>query len=532
VKTVEYTGNLLVIRFSYDPEVVKQVRCLPQGRKYDPVTRSWLCPPSAEAIAQLRSWGFQIGQSVVVNEHLWAESTYEKKIVPVTDIPGLRGKLFPFQQEGVGFLEMKNGRALIGDQMGLGKTVQAIAWLQLNQTILPAVVVCPASLKENWKNEIQKWTSLSVKVLSGTNAHNRLDYNVLIINYDILDTWLPVISGLTNIVIIDECQYCKSAKTIRTKSVKALCRGKKHVIALSGTPIVNRPVEFFNILNMIDPQNFGNWFQYIQRYCNGHHDGFGWNSNGASNIEELSKKVKSVMLRRTKEEVLKDLPAKTKSIVTISVGLNLSYYESVLQRELKEGNWDKPLADITKIGKLRKSASEVKFQACAEWIENFLESNPDKKLLVFVVHHGTTDKLLKIFGNISVSLDGRVDPILRQKIADEFQTNPKVRLLIGNIQVAGAGFTLTAAETSVFIELGWTPGEHAQAEDRIHRIGQKNPVNIYYLVAAKTLEEDMMELLIEKQKILDAVLDGKFDGVDMSILSELKKRILSKNRID
>lgn len=531
MKTVSMLNNkIFLVEFTYDPAVVAQVRCLPPGRRWVPEIHAWTCPASVDALRDLREWGFEIKPDVIKWEQEFFKPA-KPSIRLISDIPGLKRPLYPFQAEGVGFIEDRGGRVLIGDEMGLGKTVQALAWLQYKgNPVLPAVVVCPASLKGNWERECREWTTLTPCVLSGTKPSKIPALSLLIINYDILHYWKEELNKIVTTVILDECHFIKNPKAIRTKATKEFCKGKKHVIALSGTPIVNRPVEFFNTLNMLAPDTFNRYWDYAQRYCDAKHNGYGWDLSGASNVEELHQRLdRNIMIRRLKSEVLKDLPEKTRTVVPLALNGNEGIYTAALREAL--GAWQDekpdPLKDITHISALRQAAMYAKFDLCCEWIDNFLETG--RKLVVFDVHHKTTDRLMEKYGKIAVTLDGRVDARLRSKVVEQFQTDPKVQMLIGNVQVAGTGFTLTAAQDAIFLEYPWTPGELSQSEDRIHRIGQKGATSIYYLVAKNTLEEDILELIEEKRKVLNGVLDGQYDE-STSILAELTKRLKQKGK--
>jgi SWI/SNF-related matrix-associated actin-dependent regulator 1 of chromatin subfamily A len=522
------------VEFTYSPETVAQVRRLPPGRRWVPEIHAWTCPASVDALKQLREWQFETKPDVIKWEQDWFKPA-KPAVRLIDDIPGLKRPLYPFQAEGVGFIEDRGGRVLIGDEMGLGKTVQALAWLQhKGNPALPAVVVCPASLKGNWERECREWTTLTPCVLSGTKAtvppcYERRDV-VYIVNYDILHYWMKILNRVCSTVILDECHFIKNMKAQRTKATKAFCKGKKHVIALSGTPIVNRPIEFFTTLNMLAPDTFNRYWDYAQRYCDAKHNGYGWDLSGASNVEELHQRLdRNVMIRRLKADVLKDLPEKTRTVVPLALNGNEGTYISALREAL--GAWQDekpdPLRDITQISTLRQAAIEAKFPLVFEWLDNFLETG--RKIVVFDIHHKTTDRLMEKYGKIAVALDGRVDSRLRSKVVERFQTDPKVQMLIGNVQVAGTGFTMTAAQDAVFLEYPWTPGELSQSEDRIHRIGQKGAANIYYLVAQNTLEEDIIQLIEEKRKVLNGVLDGVYDE-STSILAELTKRLKQKGK--
>jgi len=531
MKTVDILGaDKFIIKFDYDPTVVAQVRCLPQGRRWVPEFKAWICPISVEALELLRGYGFDILPNVAKWEQEWLKPT-KPAVRFIDDIPGLKHPLYPFQAEGVGFIEDRGGRALLADEMGLGKTVQALAWLQLHPEALPALVVCPCSLKGNWERECHTWTTLKTRVLSGTKSDaSQTGQDVLIINYDILQHWLPALDNVDT-VVLDECHFCKDSKTLRTKAVKALCKGKKHVIALSGTPIVNRPVEFWNTLNILAPTAFDKYWDYTQRYCGAKHNGYGWDVTGASNTDELHQRLSgNIMIRRLKADVLKDLPPKIQTTIPLELD---SYGQSIYDDALREafGVWDNekpdPLNDITAIGHLRRTAITAKLELCYEWLDNFLETG--NKIVVFDIHHSTTDKLMERYGKIAIALDGRTDVRIRSKVVEQFQTDPAIKMLIGNVQVAGMGFTLTAAQDAVFLEYPWTPSEISQCEDRIHRIGQTGAASIYYLVAAGTLEEDIIELIGKKRKVLDGILDGIIDE-SKSMMKKLIEKIKMKGR--
>jgi len=230
--------------------------------------------------------------------------------------------------------------------------------------------------------------------------------------------------------------------------------------------------------------------------------------------------------------VLKDLPEKQRTVIPLSLSVSDQTTYDVALREAI-GAWGEdekpnPLRDITQISHLRQAVIEAKFDSCIEWLDCFIETG--KKLLIFDIFHKTTDKLMERYSKIAVTLDGRVDPRIRSKVVDKFQNDPAIQILIGNVQVAGIGFTLTAASDVVFLELPWTPAEVDQSSDRVHRIGQRNAVNIYFLIAPNTMEEDILTLLDEKRKILNAVLDGKITGEETSIYPELIRRLKNKQK--
>jgi len=503
------------------------------GRKWNPDKKVWSIPIHIDAIEKLQRWGFDVSSELAG----WLES----KNAPVGKGKVRVEGLYPFQNDGVAFIESRNGRALIGDEMGLGKTIQALAWLNRNkEKALPAVIICPASIKLNWKRETKKWIpGTKIKVLSGRKPDTgKLDKETIyIINYDILSTWTDYFKKIKTI-IIDESHYCKQNRTLRTKAVKVLSKRCDYLIALSGTPIVNRPIEFWNIIEMLSGKEiFGSRWAFVQRYCDPKYNGWGWDLNGSANTEELHNRLtKTLMLRRLKQDVLKDLPAKQKAVIPIE--MNTAKAKEYKKAENNFIHWikenkGKAAAErasnakaLSQIETLKQLAIQGKMESAIEWIQNFLDSG--EKLVVFATHKNTINTLMKRFEDIVVKIDGSIPGQARQEAVDRFQNNKTCKLFVGSM-AATQGITLTASSCVCFLELFWQPGIHAQAEDRIHRIGQKNAVNIYYLISQNTIEKKIMNLLDKKAKAIDSILDGipmSNKGIFNELLDEIEKSLL------
>lgn len=537
-KNVVLKGETLYISFPFDRQTLGQVKLL-SGRKWNNIDKQWTAPISVETVESLIDYDFSLDKAL----RLWMKKQNTTKKDNIKKIKGLRADLFDYQTEGINFIESKNGRAIIGDEMGLGKTLQALGWMQHKKKadIFPALVVCPSSLKLNWARESLKFTDLEPAVVSGREDKKVTLFpgggspKVYIINYDIihegflneegkkdyrLHGWLKSMGFKT--VIYDECHYTKNSKAGRTKAAKELSKDCDYVIGLSGTPITNRPVEFFNIINMVNDKVFPSWWKYTGRYCNRHNNGFGFGVDvtGASNTDELNKKLsRTVMIRRLKADVLPQLPPKVRSVVPISI--NNRRYNEVIE-DIKTMLTGNPAEHLTIIEKAKQVVVDMKLNSCLDWIQNYIEN--DEKLVVFAEHHNVIEKVKKAFKNESVVVYGATNNDKRQQAVDSFQNDPNCKLFIGS-RSAIEGLTLTAAKATCFLELWWTPGEHDQAEDRVHRIGQEaDSVMAYYLLAAGTIEEDIAQLLDEKRAVLASVLDGKkVANVDM--LSELLKRL-------
>jgi len=522
--------NTIKITFPFNTIDLGKVKSL-EGRLYHPDSKSWSCPVSLENIEMLQSFEF------LLDEELKKIHSKKQLIVPIDSlkemkIPGLKGQLLPYQNKGVSFINQKEGRVLLADEMGLGKTIQVLAWLQLHPELRPVIIVVPASLKLNWQREINKWMSdnYRTEILSGSTPHtlNTNLVDIFIINYDVLPFWIGRFERIqSKVLVTDECHYFKNNNAKRTKAVLKLGKLIPHVLALSGTPITNRPVEIFNAVNLIDSTLFPSRWGFLHKYCGAKHNGFGWDFNGATNTKELHERlINSIMIRRKKKDVLKELPDKTRSFIPIELNNDKEYKNAEKDfiqwiRENKgkiAANKASNAMALTEIETLKQLAVKGKMKQVINWINDFLESG--EKLVIFAVHHFVIDMLMKEFKEIAVKVDGSVTGINRQKAVDKFQTNRNTKLFIGNIKAAGVGITLTATSKVVILELPWTPGELEQAIDRVHRIGQENKVIAYFLLALDTIEEKIAALLDKKRKILDSVLDG-VDSEQESLLTEL-----------
>lgn len=450
-------------------------------------------------------------------------------------------KLMSFQKKAYRKIKKFKGRVLFADEMGLGKTVVTIFWLKKNPDIKPVVVVCPAAAKGVWASHARRYLKLTAEVIEGRKVPKKQlprDHSLLIINYDILTNWLTyLISIRPQALIIDECHYIKSRNTKRTIAVKKLSKRIKHILALSGTPLTNRPAELFPTLNIIKPKQFSGWLEYAFRYCKPRRTPWGWQYKGATNIRELHRTLKkSMMIRRLKKDVLKELPSKTRTVVPL--GLKKKDMKNYQEAEQDIIKWLRENKSITKakrakkaeklvqMGYLKRLSAELKIPLVLDWIRDFLQQS-NEKLVVFGVHQCILKRIQEEFPK-SVLVDGKTTRLNRQKAIKTFQHNKKTRLFIGNIQAAGTAITLTAASSLIFAELDWVPGNHTQAEDRIHRLTQQYPVNIYYLVAENTIEEKLCKIIQKKQRIVSNTLDGKKSKNYLNIYKKLEKLLLRK----
>jgi len=443
-------------------------------------------------------------------------------------------KLYRYQKRGVLQLEKLGGRVLLADEMGLGKTIQALYYFKRNK-MSPVVVICPASLKYNWAREAAVHIKERAEILEGTKPPKKKVFKqnpFVIINYEILGPWLEYLVDLEpKLVILDECQYIKNRQAKRTRYVKQLCKSVPHVLALSGTPLTNRPAELWTTLNIIRPDLFKSFMSYALEYCAAQRKPWGWEYKGARNLPELHEiLITNCMVRRRKVDVLKDLPAKARHAVPVPLENRKEYDEAEEDLILWLSKYSKQKATsaaraqrLVKMGYLKRLAAELKLKAVMDWIDTFLEETDDK-LVVFAIHKNIIQQLKERYPGC-VTVTGQVTGKKRQRSVDKFQRHKGTRLFIGNLQAAGIGLTLTAASTVLFAELGWTPGEHIQGEDRIHRIGQQYKSTCYYLIGVNTIEERLSRIIQEKQAVLSATLDGGTIDEQLNIFDQLQEEL-------
>lgn len=539
-KSLTINGRgMAIFKFPYDHEIVSAVKQIPQ-RRWDVKKKVWMAPISISALELADKYGLDVSEDVrkkIVNLTKQSTELLVKSTSTDADIniPTLNGKLMPYQKAGVAYVG-EVGRCLIADQMGLGKTVEAIASLEYRGAF-PAIIVCPASLKENWKREINKWLPhRTVNVLSGKDNISNVDVNV--VNYDIVGRFVePIIHLKPMGLVLDESHYVKSSKAKRTEAVRDIAKRVPQsgtVMLLSGTPVTNRPEELVSqleIMGMIG--RFGGKWGFLKRYTGAYHNGFGWDTKGASNLNELNIKLRqNCYIRRTKDEVLKELPEKTRNVIHVEPsGKGYAEYrkaEGDLLSFLAENGYraSDTAEHLKRTTILKRLAADAKMEAVIEWIDSFLESC-DRKLVVFGHNVSVVDSLASRYGGLRVSGQDSLED--RQKAVDAFQNDPKARVIVLNLQAGGVGLTLTAASDVCFVQQGWTPGEHDQAEDRCHRIGQKNHVQAWYLIGVNTIDEDIYDLIDAKRVVVDAVTEGD-DVEQASVIGDLMKRLYEKTK--
>jgi SWI/SNF-related matrix-associated actin-dependent regulator 1 of chromatin subfamily A len=431
---------------------------------------------------------------------------------------------------------LANDRFILADDMGVGKSTSAII-ASLESQSKKILIICPASLKINWQREIEIYSNKKTLIVEGGKWGSTFDF--YIINYDIIKNYHtigePEIGEEKNtqisdtkfdLAIVDEAHYISNTTAQRTKLINDILSRIPKVWLLTGTPMTSRPINYFNLLKIVNSNVTLDWSAYVRRYCGGYQFTVNgrkiWNTGGATNLEELKTKTKNTILRRLKTDIL-DLPDKI--ISPIFLTLSSTEYDSGLEEfiQIAQENKNKESLSITinRLMKIRKIISEQKVDYTCEIIDRCLEQG--KKIIVFTNFTMSLDMLHEKYKKNSVVLDGRMSKEKRQKSVDRFQTEDKIKIFISNIVAGGVGITLTEAEVVIMNDLSFVPAHHSQAEDRAFRYGQKKNVIVYYPIFENTIEKIVYNILQKKKNIIDQVLgDGEFsENFAQSLLKQI-----------
>lgn len=460
-------------------------------------------------------------------------------------------RAFKHQESGIKFL-LSRKKCILGDDMGLGKTYQSIV-AALESNSQKVLVVCPANAKINWYRELINFVPEDDVTILNTKEFNPKKFSI--INYDILKNFHTLVDGrkkykegeinrhLKNesfdLIIMDEAHMAKNPKANRTKIINQICEDIDKRWLLTGTPIANRPMDFFNLLKLCESPITTSWKYYAFRYCdakkfkkktkNGKYRDI-WITDGASNLEELHERTKNLLLRRKKEDHL-DLPPKIVAPYHMEID-DMNQYNRVFDEYLE---WAKSEGKKLGAGRhmvelivLRKYLANEKVKQSVELAEQAIENG--KKVIIFTNFTESFNSLMSHFGRVAVGHNGSMNGTQKQQSIDEFQNNDKVKVFVGNLISAGTAITLTKAEVVIMNDLDFVPANHAQAEDRAYRIGQEKTVNVYYPIAEGTIDEMIYGMLQKKKNIINTVIGEETEEVD--IMSDFIKELMLTHKFD
>lgn len=537
----------------YSKELVDVVRRIPSAPKYDADAQTWSYPidfvyPQGRtamwyALA-LGNWAKRTKDSrghLLLTGYHTREADLEEFADDVDRMLPFEGEHYmllnpyPYQLLGVRYA-LDHKRCIFGDQPGLGKTLQAICTVvkghkeaQRYGDTFPVLVICPAALKINWQREFKKFAGMDSIILDDRNKstwhlfHEKNMCHVFITNYESLKKFFVVKiddsarftqrsiqydprKEIFKAVIIDESHKCKTNKTQQSKFVEGICKGKRWVFELTGTPVVNNNADLIQQLKIMGRLNdFGGYRKFVDRYCDGVYQ--------SSNIKELNHRLwQTCFFRREKQKVLTELPDKTRQYMQCDISNTKEYQDAEKDlvnylREYKSTSEEdiqrKMKASImVKMGILKQISARGKIKAVAEFVHDIIDGG--EKLILFAYLKEVVSALKKEFPKaVTVTGDDSIEQ--KQAAVDAFQTRKDVRLIILNYKSGGTGLTLTASSRVAFIEFPWTYSDCEQAEDRAHRNGQKNNVNCYYFLGNGTIDEYMYKIIQTKKSIADGV---------------------------
>jgi SWI/SNF-related matrix-associated actin-dependent regulator 1 of chromatin subfamily A len=465
----------------------------------------------------------------------------------------LRTRLFDFQREDVRRINEFNGRCLLANEVGLGKTLISLyyAWRYLpDDPPGPVVVVVPAHLKVNWSREAEKHLGIHVEILSGQRcpSDKQLPINrsqIYVVNYDVLcpprwkagtappdNSWLAFLSKQKpRLVICDEAQYAKTVGTMRTRAVKLLCKNVRHALMLTGTPLANKPGDLWTLLNILHPKMWPSRFDFLCNFTHMSKRWWGWNSRGAKNLDVLhSLLLKSCMIRRRKVDVISQLPSVTYTVLPIEVNLReyrkaeADYMGWLAKKHPHMAASAAKAADLTRLNGLKQLAGQLKVKSVIDWTNDLLEETGGK-LLLGCVHHSVGGPLMDAFGDSAVAVNGKLTAKQKQVAFDRFNLDPRARVLVGNLQAAGTGWSCISTSDVAICELPWVPSEVEQFSGRVHGIERGLPdaaAHIRFLVAEDTIESDLCQIIQTKRTWAAQAVDGETNSGGLDVYDQIK----------
>ena len=462
------------------------------------------------------------------------------------------GRPRPYQIEAIKFAENSQMRCIIADEQGLGKTIESAALLRLHPTkLLPCVIVCPATVKLQWMYEIHricakdggKDKQFLTQVISSGKERAMPGFQIYVVTYDILkkdDLFEYLLPNTIKCVIIDECQKIKNHLSDRAKAVQKLVRTQcvEHILPMSGTPISNNAAEYYTVLNLVAPMRFPHFQKYIDNYVDSYSDGWASKYGGLKDKDKFHEDTKDIIIRRTKAEVLKDLPSKERKFRHVELNRNLNKEYAAAMKDLEDAMYNDTDGfgpqdpKIAIMSRLRHITGKSKVVDCVDFATEFLLST-DRKLVIFT-HHQDVMGMLEVklnewcvaggFNKVCV-LHAGLSGDERQHVVDKFKL-PENRLMLC---IFTEGLNLQFCSDAVILERQWTPTREEQVEDRFHRFGQQNNVSISYFVASGTIDEYFTELVEIKRARVTATMDNKeIIWNQQSLMKELAEILVTR----
>lgn len=560
IGTYTIKNEQVVFATKYDADFVEAVRQI-VGRRYDPETKSWTCSVNLVTGSQIKNVieRFKLNKTSSDDSKSADEDIHVSTIENEAEhlIPMLNNELqsfvMPFttrdyQKRGITYM-LAAKRSINASAPGTGKTLMAILAAEV-KNLFPCAVVAPASVKYNWERQWKMVNPLrEVAVINDKNGDFSAD--VLIMTYDSVgkkeiyekdgeekERVIFKYEQLEKIgfdsIIMDESHMIKNSKTIRTKAMKKLCKGVEHIFMLTGTPVLNRPSELISPLTILRQFDvtFGNWRDFVYRYCGAHITRYGLDTTGATNTVELHKRLRaSCYYRVEKRDVLKDLPPIQETMYELEISnrkeYNMASSDLISYIKEKQGQDKADFAmyaqALVMINTLTQLSAKGKMDGVCEWLDNFIESS-DEKLVVFGVHVDMLKELAKRY-KCDVII-GEIAHKRRQQLVDNFQSDGN-RILFMNIAVGSIGIDglQNCASQMMFYELPWRYEDISQAISRLERSGQQSSVEVHFMLGRETIDQQIWEMLMHKRQITEGVNKGN-DFDTTKYMSEMLRKIM------
>ena len=552
---IDAINKTVVFEFDFDRDVIAAIKSSDRNARFNPELKHWIVP--------VNDWSKNTIKSIITKYQFQPKAKEEKKDIVVdysikgvdlAYIQGLcdaRGFTYTprdYQLEALGYA-LNKGNLINGDDVGLGKTFEAIIYAETTNSF-PCLVIVPASVKYNWG---EKWSEIvgpkrDISIIESTETKtrkNNWNAEVVIINYDIIGKkqgrgatvkFKELTSTKWKMVIFDEAHFLKEKKSQRAKAAKIIIKPDDLKIQLlTGTATMSKPVELWNLLLLIKSEKYvaEDWYQFVRRYCGGYIGKFGWVTDGATNILELNQKLRdNCYIRREKKDVLKELPEVITEVIKVPITNKRAVIKAteniidyILETKGDEAAEKAQEAEhLVALGTLRNLSIEGKLKAVESYLRDWSQSN--EKLVVFGLHREPLDYLSKKFKCDLIA--GGVSSRDKQSIVKNWQVNDK-QFLFANIESAGTGVDglQNVCSNMIIIELPWRPSDLWQVIGRLDRSGQKNSPNIKYLLSDDTIDIQMWEMLQAKEEVITAVNKGqdikKSDSGMRAVMKKLKQ---------
>ena len=543
---VETASSWLTLRGVSDERVVKYLRERIDGFGWHAKSQSWRIPQAQlHTFLEVASSYCNVELDYEAQELLEEErerrsslETIRQKTQSHLQVPTLL-PLLPYQVIGVEFGLASGGRFLNADAPGVGKTAQAIG-MHLMLKSPKTLVVCPAGLKVNWKREFLNFGGIEPVIWEGKRCKGDINAPVHIINYDIFLKHRPTLESIGfTLLILDECHYLKNRTAKRTAAIfGGKCGGKvlkpfrtPYAVLLTGTPVLNRPGELFPLLHYLDKDRFKDWTYYANRYGAWPANDFKRRPSTPQNLGELYEKTRDLVIRRKLQDVVKDMPPKMVSDLWVDMSPEQEREYRVLFQQLMQ-EWDEDAANKRKpsllaLMRLNEFLNAVKLPKVFDMIDAILEDE-NRAVLVFCTRRLPLQKLLEKYKGRAVYVDGTMSADQKQAQVDAIQQG---RADVGclSIKAAGVGYTMTRADTVIFLDQDMVPANHSQAENRSWRLGQLNPVHVYYLLCPGTTDEHLREINRQKLDVASQIMDGETTELvrEKSVFYEFIRKVRS-----